>query len=423
MERKRGWMSADKLNVQIGKKQLMFTIINMLIYTFFFLILGLVMYTVIMQHTYNDVDKQLNKLAGELTQSPPLSMEEAKQYPQLYFAYYDTNKNLIEGKGNYLIVEEFMGSPGAVEEKHVELIKNYRYRVYTTILDESLTTPENGEARYIRILLPVEDKKQTEMTIFNIVYLYWIVSFVGGLFVSILLGVIQALPYKRELERSRNFTSDMSHEINTPLSVIQTNIENLLSSPDSSVSEVSDKLTAALSELKRLKRLSNDLLLLSRVDRGVSSLEKRHCNISQEIFALIEPFAQLAELDEKKFVLSVEEKIEGFVDIDKIKQCIVIILNNAMKYTDKGDTITVKIEADKKLYVTVADSGIGVGDHELEKIFERFYRSERSRSLGTGGTGLGLSIVHSIVLSMHGKIIASHNKPKGFKIEIIFPLS
>ena len=92
----------------------------------------------------------------------------------------------------------------------------------------------------------------------------------------------------------------------------------------------------------------------------------------------------------------------------------VILLDNAIKYTAKGDTITIKTyQKDGKCNIEVQDTGIGISDEGLKKIFNRFYREDKARSRATGGTGLGLSIASTIVLSHKGTIKAIHNKPKG----------
>ena len=98
----------------------------------------------------------------------------------------------------------------------------------------------------------------------------------------------------------------------------------------------------------------------------------------------------------------------------KIKQLLVILLDNAIKYTEENDTIDIDIHNhEEKLFINVKDTGIGISDEGLKHIFERFYREDKARSRASGGTGLGLAIAHTIVKNHGGSIKLVHNKPKG----------
>ena len=110
------------------------------------------------------------------------------------------------------------------------------------------------------------------------------------------------------------------------------------------------------------------------------------------------------------------------IDSSKIYQLIIILLDNAIKYTEDGDIIEIRTELkENKCVIEVADTGIGVSDEGLKRIFERFYRENKDRNRETGGSGLGLSIANYIVTAHNGTIKASHNKPKGTVFTIKLP--
>ena len=106
-------------------------------------------------------------------------------------------------------------------------------------------------------------------------------------------------------------------------------------------------------------------------------------------------------------------------DRNKIHQVLIIILDNSIKYTEKGDSIIIRTEEkDNKFVLNIIDTGIGISDEGLKYVFDRFYREDKARSRQTGGSGLGLSIAYFIIEQHKGTINAFHNKPKGTRFEI-----
>ena len=127
-------------------------------------------------------------------------------------------------------------------------------------------------------------------------------------------------------------------------------------------------------------------------------------------------------MQEKNIILNLQYKNEINIDTNRIYQLMIILLDNAIKYTEKKDSIEIKTYSkDNKCIIEVKDTGIGVSDEGLKRIFERFYREDKARSRETGGSGLGLSIA-SFIVNAHGGIIkASHNTPKGTIFTIKLP--
>ena len=121
-----------------------------------------------------------------------------------------------------------------------------------------------------------------------------------------------------------------------------------------------------------------------------------------------------------KFDLKYEKDLE--IDVNKIQQLLIILLDNALKYTESGDTIEIaSFIKDGKCNIEVRDTGIGISDKGLKEIFNRFYREDAARNRETGGSGLGLSIADTIVKAHNGNIKASHNIPKGTIFTIRLP--
>ena len=218
------------------------------------------------------------------------------------------------------------------------------------------------------------------------------------------------------------FVQNASHELRTPLTIIQAKQELLLEEPDAKIIDKSEEIMLTLNETKRLTKLTKDLMTLARADENKIKLKKEKTDIDELIEGLAKPYIEMAELAEKKINLNLQYNEEVSIDASKIYQVLVILLDNAIKYTEKGDTIEIlTYSKDGKFTLEVRDTVIGISDEAITHIFDRFYREDKARNRETGGSGLGLSIADVIVKAHNGTIKASHNKPKGTIFNIKLP--
>lgn len=163
-------------------------------------------------------------------------------------------------------------------------------------------------------------------------------------------------------------------------------------------------------------------MLLARADSNQEVIEKEEVDLDKWISKTIEPYIEISNMQEKNMVLKLKYGKTIKIDINKIHQLFIIVLDNAIKYTEKNDNITVSTyEKDNKCVIEIIDTGIGINDESIEHIFERFYREDKARSRASGGSGLGLSIADYIVDLHGGTIKAEHNNTKGTKIIIKLP--
>lgn len=299
-------------------------------------------------------------------------------------------------------------------------INDYNYLSYTTkITNQSLKRSMN--TGYLKVYINIEGETNTQnqfLKIYVIVALTIIaLSLVGGYFVRI----ESMKPLEMFVEKQTSFVSDASHELRTPLAVLQTKIENVLSQPDKTVCDVSEDLAIALNEIGRLTKLTDELLTLARNDRDNIKINYNVVNANELLMKITEPFEEIAMLSEKTFNYSGEDCLIR-IDVDKFKQIMIINIDNALKYTEIGDNISVTLTCDNNnAYISIADTGIGLSDDAKKKVFDRFYRADKARSRETGGTGLGLSIAKTLVSLQKGKIDVYDNQPKGTKFVIVFP--
>lgn len=210
-----------------------------------------------------------------------------------------------------------------------------------------------------------------------------------------------------KLERVRTqFLGNVSHELRTPIFAIQGMLETLLQGALEDTEVRRDFVQRALANTQRLDTLLGDLIEISRVESGDMKMSFRYFALRPFLSQLLEELQPLAL--EKHISLSLmegDDNIEVVGDKERLKQVMINLINNAMKYSPEHTDIKLSFaKRDSDVIVAVNDSGIGIGPEHLPRIFERFYRVDKERSRDAGGTGLGLAIVKHIV-EAHGSTI------------------
>ncbi len=222
--------------------------------------------------------------------------------------------------------------------------------------------------------------------------------------------------------QTRQFSADASHELQTPLTILKGEIEVALRQPRSP-EEYQEVLKSALEEIDRVARLVESLLLLARADAGVLRMDLRPVDLAQ----LVEDvYAQTKTLADRRgvalFIAALEPlSVQG--DNERLRRVLLNLVENGIKYTPSGGRITISLQRDEdRVSLRVTDTGIGLSPEDREKIFERFYRSPRARSLDEGGAGLGLCIARSIVEAHGGKIQVESSPGIGSTFIVLLPL-
>ena len=245
-------------------------------------------------------------------------------------------------------------------------------------------------------------------------------------FISGLVAVLHDTTEQDKEERERRlFVSNVSHELRTPLTSVKSYLEAL---DEGALSEpvAPDFVKVSLNETNRMMRMVTDLLSLSRIDNETSHLEVELTNFTAFITFILNRFDKIKNQDEiKKYEIIRDYPITPIwveIDTDKLTQVIDNIMNNAIKYSPDGGTITVSIKTtDEQLILSIADEGLGIPKQDLPKIFDRFYRVDKARSRAQGGTGLGLAIAKEIVKQHQGFIWAKSEYGVGSTFTIVLP--
>lgn len=246
------------------------------------------------------------------------------------------------------------------------------------------------------------------------------ISLAGGFFLS---G--RALkPIRENLARQQEFLANASHELRTPIAVILTNLEVIKEDRDQTIAEEMQWLDNAYQETKRIQRIVEDLMFLARVDAGETRIEMERIDLAFLSQQVIERMLPLAA--QKNILLDWGMPDEALVvngDRALLTQLIVILLDNAIKYS--GENTVVRLigrRKDTQVALSVIDRGIGIAESDQNKIFNRFYRVDKTRSRAVGGTGLGLSIAAWIVTQYHGKILVDSEADQGTTMTVLLPV-
>ncbi|MCH7650484.1 MAG: heavy metal sensor histidine kinase [Nitrospinae bacterium] len=226
---------------------------------------------------------------------------------------------------------------------------------------------------------------------------------------------------EKSFNQVRQFSSDASHELRTPLTVLKGQSELVLSKPRSKA-EYQEVLSSNLEEINYMSRVLEDLLILSKGDEGKVSLEKEPVELSSIVEEVSRQGEIFADEKEVKIILAYLEPVTILGDAHRLKQMVWILLHNAVKFTPSGGEIKITLQdLDDTVYFTIRDTGIGIPEQDLPKIFDRFYRVDKARSRMDGGSGLGLSICKHIVDRHHGTVDVESKFGEGTKFKIRFP--
>ena len=272
----------------------------------------------------------------------------------------------------------------------------------------------------------------------SIVFLDWgrrLDSFYSFLYTSIGMSVLGLLivfpiiyglsgkilrPVSESYEKQKRFITDAGHEIKTPLTIINANTDLIEMELG-----VNEGLQEIRQQTSRLKSLTGDLVLLSRMEETTEKLPKIEFPVSDAVLETALPFKTPAARDGKTLNLQVESPLTLNGEISSFQKLVSILLDNALKYSPRGSEITLSLAKQKNsLCLTVTNPTETVPEKEqLPLIFDRFYRADSSRNSETGGHGIGLSIAQLIVKGHGGKISASVPAENTFRITAVFPIT
>jgi signal transduction histidine kinase len=222
----------------------------------------------------------------------------------------------------------------------------------------------------------------------------------------------------REFER--RLTADVAHELRTPLQAIQATVEAM---QDGVLPADEERLETVRSETMRLARLADSILELARLERGAVPMRREPVDPSLPLLAALDTHRALLEGAGLSLVEEVDRGLAVCGDTDRLTQAFGNLISNAVRYTTEGGTVTVRLSAEGgDAVVSVADTGIGISEEDLSRVFVRFWRADAARSRATGGLGVGLAVVKEIVDRHSGRITVTSAPGNGTVFTVRLPL-
>jgi len=234
-----------------------------------------------------------------------------------------------------------------------------------------------------------------------------------------LLGRMKVLDDSRQ-----EFVSNVSHELKTPLTSMKVLADSINGQENVPVELYKEFMQDITNEIDRENKIITDLLSLVKMDKSVDSLNIAPLNINELIELILKRLRPIAEKQHVDLVLESFRPVTAEVDEVKLTLAITNLVENAIKYNKENGWVHVSLNADHQyFYIKVEDNGIGIPEESLDRIFERFYRVDKSHSREIGGTGLGLAITRSVVLMHRGAIKAFSTEGEGTIFNVRIPLT
>ena len=438
------------MNTEISRKQrLKFFFINVAAFAGIFLLLGFITLQLLQSSAYRQTDYSLEKMAKndrviemEITRyrqdDPFLSQmpddKRIEKGPDGNSHFY--TQIILWSKDGEILNKEVLGGRFTELEK-LTLDKNQLNSIQSLSLENSADTTqklafhsytikaeqEDDGVAYIQFLASTnqiaDSMKTFEMTLILCMVVFWLIS-IG---ISFYISKMNMRPIMNAWRKQQEFVENASHELRTPLTIIQNSLQQLFTRPDHTILEESEPIAQALNETRRMNSLTEDLLTLARSDSNQLLLHKEAVEPKVFIKQLAQPFQEIAEMNDKQFVLENYADQPMMIDEKRIHQVLVILLDNALKYTEAKEKIILQSEiSNDNWLIEVKNNGPSISDEDKRHIFERFYREDRSRSKETGGYGLGLAIAKQIITQHKGKLTVRDWEPRGVVFQIRLPM-
>ncbi len=401
-------------------------------------VLGGSLYLAMAREIYQSVDQQLRSAAETVVEllGTPAEYEITEQHPEEVEKVLgtDTIWVYLEAKGR----SPLRRSPAWARffphrEMLAQVVQDGRPRYLTLAVPEgrvyrfyaALFSSRLGpEPRLEGVIQTARDITEPLITIRRLL-LTLLVTGAGAVVLAALGGSFMAgramQPILAALRRQREFAADASHELRTPLSIIRTSAE-LLRDEVGAREEARELVENIVSESRRMTALVEDLLTLARADSGELELEIAPTDLARLAREAVDRIGPLAREKGVAVEAFLPSSLPLAGDSRRLEQLLLILLDNAVKYTPRGGRVTVNGEKkNHRVEIRVRDTGPGIPPGEREKVFERFYRGDKARSRREGGAGLGLAIARWIVEAHRGHIRLESEPGKGTLVVVSLP--
>ncbi|MDM7273609.1 sensor histidine kinase [Sulfurihydrogenibium azorense] len=304
------------------------------------------------------------------------------------------------------------------ETKVIEFVNRFAKKFLKDENYEGKNFKEVIDNDYIYSLISYNQEKdvKAEVNIDNQKYLINVYRIEG----KKIIHIQDITPFEVYKQAKKDFVSNVSHELKTPISVLKSAVETIEEEKDPVM--IKKFVNIAKKRIEQMDHLINDLLILARLESQEDQVKKESYDLHKQIEEIFEDLKHLTEEKEIQLINQVPNKFDVYADEQKLSIALKNLIENAIKYNKQNGKVIVKAVKDSKYTtITVEDTGIGIPEESIPLIFERFYRVDKSRSRNIGGTGLGLSIVKHITEAHKGKVWVESKLGEGSKFFIKIP--
>ena len=388
--------------------------INIAVVLGFLFLFSIFIYTYFKGVTYKSIDNKLNdELESIVTQLTRQSMVyPVTKYPSnMIYVYKGDRVRYYTSQNGYFS----------------DVLPNR----YTNKLNDIFTFSENGytfrelnveiDEYQIQIIRNIDSEISSLRQLIFVFIIGILISLIITYYLAVYLTKKALIPIETAWNNQAKFIQDASHELRTPISIISSKLERMLKHPNSTISDEVETIADAMSEIRRSKKMISDLLSLTK-EEAITKLNITEVNIKNFIKDICVDYVDIADIQEKRFEMNFNLKNETiFTDENKLRQLLLIFIDNAFKYTKENDFIAININQKDNVYteIFIIDSGVGIKQEDIPYIFDRFFRSENVRDKDIDGSGIGLSIAKMIAINLGAEIsVKCENNKTEFKIII-----
>lgn len=388
-----------------------FLILNLSIISVLMLIAFAAIYFITYNNVFNAIDMELHKLDDSKrppsykNDSPPPAFDSPLPPPErsVFFAL------IVDKEGTLIDSASFFEIDGDLleEAKNSALAQNTskgKFKLEGNYWAFLISPYFTG----YRILFLDITSRQAILT--NLIYTFAVVAFfmlIIIFFISRFFANKSIQPIQEAFIKQEQFITDASHELKTPLAVINTNVDVLLANKEDTIGQQEKWLQYIKSEVARMSKLTNDLLYLTQIDHSHLKNQAIPFNLSATVENVILTMEAIIFENNIDFHYDLQPDLQCHGNNEQLKQVVMILLDNAVKYANNHGVINLSLKQHNNfLLLSVTNSGEGIPPEHITKIFDRFYRTDKSRTRKSGGYGLGLFIAKAIVEQHGGKISA-----------------
>ncbi|MFE0508092.1 sensor histidine kinase [Peribacillus butanolivorans] len=403
------------------KTRLQLTLLNSIVFIVLIAILSRTIYFYTENQIYRDVNDSLKQDYRDFSNGGMPGGRPQGEFllgPGPSVIVWGPDDTIIEPRlsvNNFIKVNESEFYPKRFDEIEEISVNGATYRALSTKVDT-----EYGEMT-VQFIRNVDTEKEMLNRLLLILFVGGGIGSLVAVGAGYLLAGRALIPVKKSWDQQQQFVSDASHEIRTPLAVIQSRADLLFQSPNATIEEKAVDISIISKEVRRLNKLVNGLLTLTRTDSNQMEVKKASFFLDDLLLEIVEQYTDIASFEEKTITSYAPNQVVFLGDKERIHQLLVILVDNAMKFTDEGGVISIScVKNSSSIILSVEDNGKGIPQEEIPKIFNRFYQIEQSRSANEG-SGLGLSIAKWIVNTHQGTIKVASEPNTSTRFEITFP--